>query len=75
MSPRFCDFTKMSVGKKTAVGAIHKCTYCGRAGLRERVGGKEFFTHSITSQVDKEGHRHLKWDLCPKAEAVSQPDN
>jgi hypothetical protein len=60
------DYTRLPIGTKVDQGTIEQCPYCGKAGIHERVSGKDFYTHSQWVGFDEKGNPSIGWDMCPK---------
>jgi hypothetical protein len=56
------DYTALPLGTKTKTGEIMVCPECGKHGLREISGNKEFFTHYQRTGWDvKTGNPNVDW--------------
>ena len=59
---RIDDYEHMPIGTKVDGGEIAKCTQCGKPGLAEISGNKQFFTHYQAVGFDEKGAPVFKWD-------------
>ena len=62
---RTTDYSQLKPGAKAQGKEVRICPHCGKAGLYERVGGKEYYRHSETVGFDDKGDFVIGSNQCP----------